>query len=197
MPVSNLHIPKQALIGIFSDREYYRRLVKDWCTDCLPTIDHVIPEHGGCGHDRSAGGATCGSGWIGKPDILPINPDPIRHHERFCDVHCPVWGVRDIRNIRKVLGLALTLGLIVATFFLIIAEFFPCISFEYLFKGSCRNCTWEVIIYASLVFRFIFYAISFCYSSVLRSTGDVQTPLFVTITALLVEYHTFLYTDFW
>jgi putative MATE family efflux protein len=94
-----------------------------------------------------------------------------------------LWGIRDIPNIRKVLGLALTLGLVMGTFFLIIAEAFP---------------TWALSIYSTdeavvalgsdylriIGISFILYAISFCYSAVLRSIGDVQTPLVVTLTAL-------------
>lgn len=97
-----------------------------------------------------------------------------------------LWGKRDVLNIRKVLGLALTLGLAAGTLFLVIAEFFP---------------EWALSIYSTdpavialgsdylriLGFSFLLYAISFCYSAVLRSTGDVQTPLIVTIASLTVN----------
>jgi putative MATE family efflux protein len=94
-----------------------------------------------------------------------------------------LWGIRDVPNIRKVLGLALTLGLSAGTLFLIIAEFFPVQALSIYSKDPI------VITLGSdylriIGFSFVLYAITFCYSAVLRSTGDVQKPLFVTIMAL-------------
>ena len=94
-----------------------------------------------------------------------------------------LWGKRDVLNIRKVLGLALTLGLIVATFFLIIAEFFPEQALSIYSKDPIVIALGSD--YLRIIgFSFILYAISFCFSAILRSTGDVQTPLIVTMTAL-------------
>jgi putative MATE family efflux protein len=94
-----------------------------------------------------------------------------------------LWGKRDVLNIRKVLGLALTLGLIVATFFLIIAEFFPEFALSIYSKDPAVIALGSD--YLRIIgYSFILYAISFCFSAVLRSTGDVNIPLFVTLTAL-------------
>jgi putative MATE family efflux protein len=94
-----------------------------------------------------------------------------------------LWGKRDVLNIRKVLGLALTLGLFVATFFLIIAEFFPEIALSIYSKDPVVIALGSD--YLRIIgYSFILYAISFCFSAVLRSTGDVKIPLFVTLTAL-------------
>ena len=94
-----------------------------------------------------------------------------------------LWGKRDVLNIRKVLGLALTLGLFVATFFLIIAEFFPEIALRIYSKDPVVIALGSD--YLRIIgYSFILYAISFCFSAVLRSTGDVKIPLFVTLTAL-------------
>jgi putative MATE family efflux protein len=97
-----------------------------------------------------------------------------------------LWGKRDITNIRKVLGLAITLGLIAASLFLLIAEVFP--------EQALSIYSSDAVVidlgsdYLRIIgFSFFLYAISFCYSSVLRSTGDVQTPLIVTITALTLN----------
>jgi putative MATE family efflux protein len=94
-----------------------------------------------------------------------------------------LWGKRDVPNIRKVLGLALTLGLTLSLVFLIIAEFFPARVLSIYSQDA------DVVALGSdylriIGFSFILFAISFCYSAVLRSTGDVQTPLVVTIMAL-------------
>jgi putative MATE family efflux protein len=94
-----------------------------------------------------------------------------------------LWGKSDVANIRKVLGLAITLGLTAGTFFLIVAEVFPTQAL------SIYSTDPSVIALGSdylriLGYSFLFFAVSFCYSAVLRSTGDVQKPLFVTLTAL-------------
>jgi putative MATE family efflux protein len=97
-----------------------------------------------------------------------------------------LWGKRDIPNIRKVLGLALSLGLVAALIFLVIAELFP---------------QWALGIYSQdpavvsmgsdylrvIGLSFVFYAVSFCYAIVLRSTGEVRIPLIVTFTSLSIN----------
>jgi len=94
-----------------------------------------------------------------------------------------LWGKRDILNIRKVLGLALTLGLFVGTFFLIIAEFFPEFALSIYSKDPAVIALGSD--YLRIIgYSFILYAISFSFSAVLRSTGDVKIPLVVTLTSL-------------
>jgi putative MATE family efflux protein len=94
-----------------------------------------------------------------------------------------LWGKNDIPNIRKVLGLALTLGLVIAIVFFIIAEFFPIQALGVYSQDP------QVISLGGNYLRiigicFIFFAISYCFSATLRSTGDVRTPLMVTLAAL-------------
>lgn len=94
-----------------------------------------------------------------------------------------LWGVKDIVNIRKVLGLALTLGVAAGILFLIIAEIFPVGALSIYSQDPAVIAMGSA--YLRIIgFSFILYAISFCYSVVLRSTGDVQTPLIVTFTSL-------------
>lgn len=97
-----------------------------------------------------------------------------------------LWGKRDILTIRKVLGLALTLGAVVGVFFVIIAEVFPAQALSIYSQDKA------VIALGSDYLRiigivFLLYTVSFCFSYLMRSTGDVQTPLIVTITALSIN----------
>ena len=97
-----------------------------------------------------------------------------------------LWGKRDIANIHKVLGLALSMGLAAAFVFLLIAEFFPQWALGIYSKDPA------VITMGSEYLRviglsFLFYAISFCYAIILRSTGEVRIPLIVTFTSLSVN----------
>jgi len=94
-----------------------------------------------------------------------------------------LWGKRDVRNIRKVLGFALSLGIAAGVLFLIIAEFFPSQALG-IYSTDALVISLGSEYLRIIGFSFILFAISFCYSAVLRSIGDVRTPLFVTITVL-------------
>lgn len=97
-----------------------------------------------------------------------------------------LWGKRDIPNIRKVLGLALTLGIAAGTLFLIIAEVFPNTALGVYSRDPAVIALGSE--YLRIIgFSFLLYAISFCYGVILRSTGDVQTPLIATFTSLSVN----------
>jgi MATE family, multidrug efflux pump len=94
-----------------------------------------------------------------------------------------LWGIRDIPKIRKVLGFALSMGMAAGLFFLMIAEIFPVAAL------SVYSTDPAVIALGSQYLRligltFIIFPISFGYSIILRSTGDVQTPLLVTLVSL-------------
>lgn len=94
-----------------------------------------------------------------------------------------LWGRRDVLNIHRVLGLALTLSLFAALFFIFVSIAVPELTL------GLYTADPEVIRLGSQYLRifgwsFIFIAISFCYAAILRSTGQVKIPLIVTMTAL-------------
>jgi len=93
------------------------------------------------------------------------------------------WGKRDLPNLHRVLGLCLTLAVSASLVFLALAEFFPRqILGIYsqdpavidLGAGYLRIFAWT----------FVFFAVTFSYALVLRSTGDVTTPTAVSVSAL-------------
>jgi putative MATE family efflux protein len=97
-----------------------------------------------------------------------------------------LWGKRDIANVRRVMGLSLILSLLGASIFFVLAIFLtrkvlgiyttdPAV----LELGSAylRIAGWS----------YLPTAISFSLSSTLRSTGNVRTPLMVSISALTVN----------
>jgi Na+-driven multidrug efflux pump len=95
-----------------------------------------------------------------------------------------LWGKKDIPNIRRVLGLAVKMGLVAAFLFWSLAVFFP----GSLLRVYSRDLA--VIEIGSQYLGIIgwsygFYAISTSYSFSLRSTGYVRLPLFVSTIALL------------
>ena len=93
------------------------------------------------------------------------------------------WGKGDMVNLRKVMGIGLTLALTVGTFYTLIALLIPEI-----ILGFYTNDQAVIEIgsqYLRIVgFGYIFTAISLTYMSVLRSTQNVRLPMTITIIAL-------------
>jgi putative MATE family efflux protein len=172
-----------SLIEFFSDKDYYQRLYKVALPITLQQFIMSSLNLVGVVMIGQLGAVPVAAVGLANQIFFLLNLILFGLYSGSAMFTAQLWGIRDIPNIRKVLGLALTLGLVVGTFFLIIAEAFP---------------TWALSIYSTdeavvalgsdylriIGISFILYAISFCYSAVLRSIGDVQTPLVVTLTAL-------------
>jgi putative MATE family efflux protein len=93
------------------------------------------------------------------------------------------WGKGDLPNLRRVLGLCLALSMVASLIFLLFAQLMPA---QILGLYSSDPA---VIALGSRYLRifswtFIFFAITFSYALVLRSTGDVRTPTVISVTAL-------------
>ena len=97
-----------------------------------------------------------------------------------------LWGKHDVTSIRKVLGIGLSIGLSGAFLFSILALVFPRVAIGFytadpaVIDGGAsylRIAGWS----------FLVTAITFAYSSVLRSTGYVRVPMAVSIFALSLK----------
>ena len=93
------------------------------------------------------------------------------------------WGRQDIPNLRRVLGLSLILAISASFVFFALAQFLPTQILSIYSKDKdvirlgaeyLRTFSWT----------FLFFAITFSYALVLRSTGDVKTPTTVSVIAL-------------
>ena len=96
------------------------------------------------------------------------------------------WGMRDIKNIRRVLGLCLVLSLTGGTLFALIAVIFP----EKLLSIYSNDPA--VIAIGSRYLRiaglgYIPFAITYSFSSILRSVGAVKIPMLVSGSALCLN----------
>lgn len=96
------------------------------------------------------------------------------------------WGIRDVRNIRRVLGICLITGGIGAFLFTIGGILFPNQILGIFSKDS------DVIALGSqflriVSFSYVITAFTFSYSFILRSTGNVKAPLAVSVTALAIN----------
>jgi putative MATE family efflux protein len=96
------------------------------------------------------------------------------------------WGKRDIPNLRRVLGLCLLLALSASLIFFALAQLFP----SQILRIYSRDA--EVIALGTNYIRtfswtFIFFAITFSYALVMRSTGNVILPTMVGVGALFIS----------
>ena len=96
------------------------------------------------------------------------------------------WGKRDIPNLRRVLGLCLILTTSASLFFFALSQLLPSQILQVysqdpvviaLGAGYIRTFSWT----------FIFFGVTFSYSLVMRSTGQVKTPTAVSVGALLIS----------
>jgi putative MATE family efflux protein len=96
------------------------------------------------------------------------------------------WGKRDIPNLRRVLGLCLILAISASAIFFTLSQVFPAqllgiystdpLVIE-LGSGYLRIFSWT----------FLFFAVTFSYALVMRSTGDVKLPTAVSVGALSIS----------
>ena len=93
------------------------------------------------------------------------------------------WGKRDVPSIRRVMGFCLGMGLLGSLAFTIIAVFFP--------QAALRVYTGDQAVvslgagYLRVVgLSYIATAVTFSYSSILRSTGNVRVPTMISASAL-------------
>jgi putative MATE family efflux protein len=95
------------------------------------------------------------------------------------------WGKEDIQNIRRVLGICLVMGAAAGLFFFLVSLFIP----QQIIKLFTSDSA--VIALGSQFLRimspsFLMLGVSFTFSSITRSTGDVQTPLITSFIALSI-----------
>lgn len=93
------------------------------------------------------------------------------------------WGIKDIKNIRKVLGISIIAGGLASLLFTIAGLLFPEAILGIFSKDPAviQLGTDYLII---VVFSYVIMTVTFAYSFSLRSIGDVKTPLVVSVVAL-------------
>jgi putative MATE family efflux protein len=97
-----------------------------------------------------------------------------------------LWGKRNIPEIRRVLGLALILGIASAGLFFILSRYFPEVILG--IYSQDPNVIAVGSEYLSIyAWSFFFFAVTFAYALTLRSIGDVRVPVIVSVSALMLN----------
>src|SRR5688572_3415284 len=96
------------------------------------------------------------------------------------------WGRNDIPNLKRVLGLCILIAISFSLFFLILSQFFP----EQILRIYSKD---EAVISLGMDYirtfswTFLFFAITFSFGMVMRSTGNVKIPTLISVLALLIS----------
>ncbi len=96
------------------------------------------------------------------------------------------WGKKDVKNIRRVLGIALTAGTVAAVFFSLIGLLIPGRVLS-LFTGDPVVIRLGSEYLRPVSISYLFTALTLTYSFVLRSTGQVTMPLIINFIALSIN----------
>ena len=96
------------------------------------------------------------------------------------------WGKKDIPNLRRVLGLCLMFAISASLIFFSLSQFLPSQLLSIYSKDQTviklgadylRTFSWT----------FLFFAVTFSYSLVMRSTGEVKIPTVISVGALMLS----------
>lgn len=96
------------------------------------------------------------------------------------------WGKRDIPNLRRVLGLCLMLAISASLIFFTLSQLFP-EQILHIYSKDAAVIELGTNYIRTFSWTFLFFAITFSYSLVMRSTGDVKTPTTISVGALLLS----------
>ena len=97
-----------------------------------------------------------------------------------------LWGKRNIPEIRRVLALALVLGLAAAGVFFILSKFYPELILGIYSKDPAVIELGSEYL-SIFAWSFFFFAVTFAYAMTLRSVGEVKAPVIVSISALILN----------
>lgn len=93
------------------------------------------------------------------------------------------WGNKDIKSIRKVLGICMIAGGTGAFFFFIGGLLFPS-EILGIFSSDPAVISLGTGYLRIVIFSYIITSVTFSYSFILRSTGNVKIPLLISVIAL-------------
>ena len=108
------------------------------------------------------------------------------------------WGKRDVKNIRRVLGISLIIGLAGAVIFMLAGLFIPKTVMS-IFTPSENTISIGASYLAIVAVSYPLTAITNCYISLLRATNQVKAPVFISIISILVNVvlnYTLIYGNF-
>lgn len=108
------------------------------------------------------------------------------------------WGKRDVKNIRRVLGISLIIGLSGAIIFMLAGLFIPKFVMR-IFTPSENTIAVGASYLMIVALSYPLTAITNCYIALLRATNKVKAPVFISLVAIGVNVilnYTFIFGNF-
>ena len=96
------------------------------------------------------------------------------------------WGRRDVPNLRRVLGLCLMMAVSASLIFFALSQLWPTQILR-IYSRDAAVIALGTDYIRTFSWTFIFFAITFSYALVMRSTGDVKTPTTISTLALMIS----------
>lgn len=96
------------------------------------------------------------------------------------------WGNKNPKNISKVLGISLFLGLTIGSLFMITAFFFP-LTYLRIFTSDEQVIALGIQLLRIIAASYLFTPISNLYYLVLRSTGNARLPMQLSTAGILIN----------
>lgn len=94
------------------------------------------------------------------------------------------WGKRDVKNIRRVLGISLCIGCTFAIIYTILALLFPRVILR-IFTDDIKIISLGSDYLRIVCFSYVLTAITFSYGFACRSIGNPKLPMYISAIALL------------
>lgn len=108
------------------------------------------------------------------------------------------WGKRDVKNIRRVLGISLIIGLLGSIIFMLSGLLIPKLVMR-IFTPSENTIAVGASYLVIVALSYPLTAITNCYISLLRATNRVKAPVFISVVAIGVNVilnYTFIFGNF-
>ncbi len=183
MSTETIQSRRRAVVNFFQDADYYRSLGRYGLPIALQQFIMASLNMVGIMMIGQLGAVSVAAAGLANQIFFLLNLVLFGITSGSAIFTAQLWGKGDVQSIRKVLGLALSLGLTAGTLFFLLAELFPTAVMG-IYSQDPAVVALGADYLRVLGFSFLLYAISACFAAVVRSTGDVQTPLLVTFTAI-------------
>lgn len=177
---------KTRLKGLFSDKEFFTVLFKiafpiviqNFIASSLNMVDTLM-----IGKVQEAKIESLAAVGIANQYFFFFNLIIFGLYSGCCIFISQYWGREDKKSIKKVLGVSLVSGSIIAIIFTIIGLIAPNFIIS-LFNKDAKVISLGVDYLRIVVISYIFTAISFAFSFACRSVGQATIPMFVSLIAL-------------
>jgi putative MATE family efflux protein len=174
------------LIGLYSDREYFVNIFKIGWPIALQQLAFAALNMLGVVFVGQKGEASVAAVGLAGQVAFLLNLIHFGIISGAAMFTAQFWGRKDIPNLRRVLGLSLIISTSASLIFLFLSQFFP----ESILRIYSKDP--EVIrlgagYISTFSWTFLFFAITFSFAMVMRSTGNVKMPTMVSVGALLIS----------